>query len=121
MDIVIANDSDKPIYKQIYEQLSTQIINGSLKSDECLPAIRTVASELRISVITVKKAWEELEKNGFIYTMVGKGCFVAAMHTNQLKQKQSDMALEKLKEDISYCKSLGLSLEQLQSLVKDNY
>lgn len=121
MDIVIANNSDCPIYRQIYEQISSQIINGKLESEQSLPPIRTVAAELRISVITVKKAWEALEQNGFIYTMVGKGCFVAPMKTKQLKKKQSDLAEDKLKKDIAYYKSLGLSVEELIELVRENY
>ena len=66
MDIIISNTSDKPIYQQIYEQISAQIIKGELESNFWLPSIRTIAKELRISVITVKKAWEELERMGFI-------------------------------------------------------
>ena len=77
MDIVISNTSGDPIYQQIFDQISAQIIQGKLPGDFCLPPIRTVAKELRISVITVKRAWEELEHTGLIYTMAGKGCFVA--------------------------------------------
>lgn len=121
MNIVIANSSGKPIYQQIYEQLSSQIIKGELKQESCLPPIRTVAKELRISVITVKKAWEKLERQGFIYTMVGKGCFVAALKSRELDSKRNQIVRDKLKKDITYYKSLGLSLEQLIDMITAHF
>jgi GntR family transcriptional regulator len=120
MDIVISAGSDKPIYQQIYDQISAQIVKGALPQGACLPPIRTVAKELRISVITVKKAWEELERRGFINTMAGKGCFVAPQ-AGELAVKRGEIAEEKLRKDIAYYKSLGLSLEELQALVKRYY
>ena len=121
MNIVINNTSDKPIYQQIFEQISSQIIKGELKRDYCLPPIRTVAKELRISVITIKKAWEELERGGFIYTMAGKGCFVAPLQPHDLDSKRSSMAEEKIKKDIEYYKSLGLTLEEIIDMIKRHY
>jgi GntR family transcriptional regulator len=121
MNIVILNTSDKPIYQQIYEQISSQIIKGELESDYCLPPIRTVAKELRISVITVKKAWEELERKGFIYTMVGKGCFVASLGLGELGEKRDKIVKEKLKKDVEYYKSLGLTLGEVIDLIKRHY
>lgn len=121
MNIVINNTSDKPIYQQIFEQISSQIIKGELPRDFCLPPIRTVAKELRISVITIKKAWEELERNGFIYTMAGKGCFVAPLKPVDLDLKRSGMAHEKLKKDVEYYKSLGLSLSEVIELITKLY
>ena len=120
MNIVISDHSDKPIYMQLYDQISAQIIKGELGQGYCLPPIRTVARELRISVITVKKAWEELERKGFINTMVGKGCFVAPQK-GDLETKRSELAEEKLKKDIAYYKSLGLSLNELQEMIRQNY
>ncbi|MDD4508999.1 MAG: GntR family transcriptional regulator, partial [Eubacteriaceae bacterium] len=76
MDIVINPQSQTPIYQQIYSQISAQIVRGELTGDSALPPIRSVARELKISVITIKKAWEELEHQGFIYTVTVKGCFV---------------------------------------------
>ena len=110
MDIVISNTSDNPLYQQIYEQICAQIIKGELESGFCLPPIRTVAKELRISVITVKRAWEELEREGFIYTMAGKGCFVAPM-----------LASDKMRKDIAYCQSLGLSKADVLKLIDSQY
>ncbi|MDD5017227.1 MAG: GntR family transcriptional regulator [Eubacteriales bacterium] len=121
MNIVISNTSDKPIYQQMFEQISAQIIKGELTRDFCLPPIRTVAKELRISVITVKKAWEELERQGFIYTMVGKGCFVAPLLPDELGSKRNVLAYEKLKKDIEYYKVLGLSLSDILDLIKRCY
>lgn len=121
MDIVISNTSGDPIYQQIFEQISAQIIKGLLPSDTCLPPIRTVAKELRISVITVKRAWEELEHAGLIYTMAGKGCFVSPLHPNALDAKRNQLASEKLAKDMEYYKTLGLSLEEIIAMLKKNY
>lgn len=121
MNIVISNTSGDPIYQQMYEQISAQIIRGELPSDYCLPPIRTVAKELRISVIPVKRAWEELEREGFIYTMAGKGCFVASLPPKELGDKRNEIVCEKLKEDIQYYKSLGLSVDEVVELIKRYY
>ena len=121
MDIVISNTSGDPIYQQLFEQISAQIIKGLLPSDTCLPPIRTVAKELRISVITVKRAWEELEHAGLIYTIAGKGCFVSALQPNALDAKRSQLASEKLAKDMEYYKTLGLSLEEIIAMLKNNY
>lgn len=121
MNIIISGSSDKPIYQQIYEQISSQIMKGGLERDYCLPPIRTVAKELRISVITVKKAWEELERGGFIYTMAGKGCFVAPLETRELSSKRDEIVKEKLKKDIEYYKSLGLSLDEVIDIIRRHY
>ena len=121
MNIIISNTSDKPIYQQVFEQISAQIIKGELEQDFCLPPIRTIAKELRISVITVKKAWEELERKGFIYTMMGKGCFVAPLKPDELNTKRNELVDEKLKKDIEYYKALGLSLTDIIALIKRHY
>lgn len=121
MNIIISNTSNKPIYQQLFEQISAQIIKGEMEKDFCLPPIRTVAKELRISVIPVKKAWEELERAGFIYTMVGRGCFVASLQPYELGSKRDELATEKIKKDISFYKELGLSLDELLELIRCNY
>jgi GntR family transcriptional regulator len=121
MNLIISNTSDKPIYQQLYEQISAQIIKGELENDYCLPPIRTVARELRISVIPVKKAWEDLERAGFIYTMAGKGCFVSSLLTAELNDKRYELAISKLKKEIAFYKGLGLSLEELIDLIRQNY
>lgn len=121
MNIIISNSSDKPIYQQLFEQVSAQIIKGELEKDFCLPPIRTVAKELRISIITVKKAWEELERQGFIYTMVGRGCFVSDLSAGELIDKRDALIEKKLSKDIAYYKELGLSLSDIVGFIKNHY
>jgi GntR family transcriptional regulator len=118
LNIVISPTSDDPIYKQIYDQISSQIIRGELPGEYCLPPIRTVARELRISVITIKRAWDELEHDGYIHTMAGKGCFVAPLPPEKLQNKRDTLATEKMLKDIEYYKTLGLSLSEVEELFK---
>lgn len=121
MEIVISGKSDKPIYQQLFEQISAQIIKGQLTEGFALPPIRTAAKELRISVIPVKAAWEELERAGFIITMVGKGCFVAPLKSAELTGKRDQMVLEKLTKDIEYYETLGLSMDDLIEMIRLYY
>ncbi len=121
LDIVISAASDKPIYQQLFDQLSSQIVRGQLAEGVCLPPIRTVAKELQISVITVKKAWEELERAGLIHSMVGRGCFVAPMNRVERMDKRNDMALQKLKKDVDYYRSLGIGEDELVELIRGFY
>ncbi len=121
LDIVISSASGKPIYQQLFDQLSSQILQGQLKEGFCLPPIRTVAKELQISVITVKKAWEELERAGLIHSMVGRGCFVAPMSSYERLDKRNEMALQKLKKDVAYYKSLGIGEKEFIALIKEFY
>lgn len=121
MKIVLSATSGKPIYQQLFEQISAQIIKGELAQDFCLPPIRTVAKELRISVIPVKKAWEELEHKGFIYTMAGKGCFVAPLLRGELDSKRDNLVIDKLKKDSAYYRALGLSLSDILDLFTRYY
>lgn len=116
MNLVINNKSEKPIYEQLYEQISIQILNGDLPADFCLPSIRTVAFELGISVITVKKAYEVLESNGFIYTRAGKGCFVET-HKRSLSERRLQSAEEKLEEDFQYYRNLNITKEEMHELI----
>lgn len=87
MKLFIDNKSGIPIYDQIYSQIREQIISGDLKEDELLPSIRGLAKDLRISFITTKRAYEELEKDGFIYTLPGRGCFVSSKNTELLREE----------------------------------
>lgn len=121
MNIIISNTSNKPLYQQIFNQVSAQIIKGELEPGTMLPPIRTVAKELHISVITVKKAWEELERLGFIDTMVGRGCFIADLTPDVLQTKLENILKEKIKIDIAYYKELGLSLEQVVEILRKCY
>ncbi|WP_027086881.1 GntR family transcriptional regulator [Cohnella panacarvi] len=121
MNITISNTSEKPIYQQLYEQISALILRGELGSGFCLPPIRQAALELRVSVITVKKAWEELERSGLIHTVTGKGCFVAEFAADEILRIRDDMILKQMKSDISYYKSLGLTLAEAIELLKKIY
>ncbi len=87
LNILLDNKSGVPIYDQIYAQIKSQIISGALREDEPLPSIRNLAKDLRVSVITTKRAYDELEREGFIYTMAGKGCFVAPKNTELLREE----------------------------------
>lgn len=87
MNIFIDNKSGIPIYEQIYSQIKDQIISGALKEDEMLPSIRALAKDLRISFITTKRAYEELERDGFIYTVAAKGCYVAPKNVEFLREE----------------------------------
>lgn len=113
MDIVLNQSIEKPIYSQIYSQISSQILNGTLKAGTQLPSIRAIANELRISVIPVKMAWEELDRNGFIKTITGKGTFVAQFSSLEL-QKKANLQIEELaKEVIKKAKDIDVSIDDL--------
>ncbi|MDQ0114255.1 GntR family transcriptional regulator [Paenibacillus harenae] len=121
MNIAISNTSEKPIYQQLFEQISAQILKGELESGYCLPPIRQAATELRVSIITVKKAWEELERHGLIYTVTGKGCFVTELSSDDMLQKRNDMIRMQMIIDTSYYKSFGLTIEEVFELLKEVY
>lgn len=87
MDIIISNQSNEPIYAQIENQIKTMIMQSKLREGDALPSMRSLAKELRISLITTKRAYEELERDGFIVTVAGKGCFVAAKNTQLVKEE----------------------------------
>lgn len=107
MDILIDNRSGEPIYNQIYMQIKQQITSGALKEDSTLPSIRTLAKDLSISVITTKRAYEELEQEGFIYTVAGKGCFVASRNSDFIREedlKKIEWHLAEIQRLASNCK-----------------
>ncbi|MBQ7397624.1 MAG: GntR family transcriptional regulator [Clostridia bacterium] len=105
MNILIDNKSGEPIYNQIYSQIKNQIISGELKEDEMLPSIRGLAKDLRISFITTKRAYEELEKEGFIYTLPAKGCYVAPKNVELLREEN----LKKIEDHIEQIAKLAVS------------
>ena len=86
MNIIISNSSGVPIYEQIEEQIKTQIMSGSLSAGDALPSMRMLAKELKISIITTKRAYEDLERDGYISTVQGKGCFVNAMNSDLVRE-----------------------------------
>ena len=117
MKIIISNSSPDPIYEQIARQIKSQIISNDLAEGEVLPSIRRLAKELQISVITTKRAYEELEREGFIDTVSGKGTFVAAQNKEFLKEKKMKIVEEKLAEAVSEAKMLGISIKDLKEML----
>lgn len=121
MKIIILNSANEPIYKQIVTQLKEQILKGELRAGEALPSIRSLAKELQISVITTKRAYEELEREGFIETVPGKGSFVAAYSKEKLEEKRLAIVESKLMEAILAAKALDLSLKELEEILEALY
>ena len=121
MNILIDNKSGVPIYDQIYSQIKSQIINGSLNEDDMLPSIRGLAKDLRISFITTKRAYEELEKEGLIRSVAGKGFYVCEYNTDYLREKQLMMIEERFGEIIDDCKKAGLTVEDVVEMVETLY
>lgn len=113
MNIFIDNKSGKPIYEQIYSQIKMQIINSTLSQDEPLPSIRNLAKDLRISVITTKRAYDELEREGFIYTIAGKGCFVAQKNTKLLREENLKKIESHIDEIIRLSASCNLTKQDI--------
>jgi len=121
MKVIVSNSSPDPIYKQISEQIKGQILSGELGEGEALPSIRRLAKELYISVITTKRAYEELENEGFIDTVGGKGSFVASQNKEFLREKKMRIVEEKLAEAVSEAKMLGMDIKQLEEMLSILY
>jgi GntR family transcriptional regulator len=118
VNVFIDNKSGAPIYDQIYSQIKAQIINGSLQEDEALPSIRNLAKDLRISVITTKRAYDELEQEGFIYTIASKGCFVAPKNTELLREEMLKRIEEHIQEILKLAVSCNLSRQELIEMME---
>jgi len=119
--IVIRTTSQTPIYQQLYDQISSQIINGDLKPDSPLPSIRAMAREIRVSIITIKKTWVLLEQNDYIYTIVGKGSYVKKSTQSTLNKKKIEAVKKTLNETILLSKQMDISKEQLLEIVNNLY
>jgi GntR family transcriptional regulator len=117
VNILIDNKSGTPIYDQIYSQIKGQIISGALKQDELLPSIRGLAKDLRISFITTKRAYEELEKEGFIYTLPAKGCYVAPKNVELLREENLKKIEEHIDEIVRLAASCNLSKQEIMEMV----
>ena len=113
MDIIISNSGGVPIYDQITRQMKGLILRGELAEGEALPSMRLLAKELRISVITTKRAYEELEREGFITTVPGKGCFVAPQNPELVQEDALRRAEEHLSQAVDIAKTAGLTLSEL--------
>ena len=121
MNINISNSSPVPLYEQIQSQIKAQILNDQLKSGDGLPSIRSLAKELKVSIITVKRAYEELEKDGYIETVTGKGSFIASKNKERLKEVAMYELENKLEQIIKQAKSVGMTLEEGLEIFKSLY
>ena len=117
MDIIISNSSGKPIYEQITTQIKNKIITGELRPGDALPSMRVLAKELRISVIITKRAYADLEQDGFIETAPGKGSFVAQKNTEFIREENYRQIQDLLEQAIDLSKSCGLTLSELTELI----
>ena len=123
MQIFIDNKSGIPIYDQIFTQIKGQIINGSLSENDPLPSIRNLAKDLRISVVTTKRAYDELEREGFMYTVPAKGCFVAPKNTEILREehlRQIEAHLLEIKKLAAACGISKQDISDMLDILDDN-
>lgn len=122
MQLYIDNRSGAPIYDQIYSQIKDAILSGQVTEGEALPSIRALAKDLRISVITTKRAYDELESEGFIYTLPGKGCFVAERSTELLREenlKKIESHMQEIRRLASACRLTEQELNDMWRLQKE--
>ena len=117
MDILISNSSNKPIYEQITDQLKNLIITGTLAQGDALPSMRLLAKELRISVITTKRAYEDLERDGFIETVAGKGSFVARQNLQLIREHYLRQTEEQLIKAVRLAKNSAISRDELMEMI----
>lgn len=121
MNINISNTSTTPLYEQIKNQIQNQILDSTLKQGEGLPSIRNFAKELKVSIITIKRAYEELEKEGFIETIAGRGTFVSMQNKDRLRETALYEIENKLEIVIKQAKSIGITLEEGIEIFKSLY
>ena len=117
MVVLIDNKNGSPIYDQIYSQIKNQIVAGSLKEHEMLPSIRGLAKDLRISFITTKRAYEKLEKEGFLYTIPGKGCFVVAKNVEFLREEYLKQIEDHLEQIVKLAGACNLTQKEITDMV----
>lgn len=116
MELIIRNRADRPIYDQIASQIKEQILSGGMESGQALPSIRALAKDLKVSVITTKRAYDELEAAGFIVTVAGKGCFVAEKDLELIREQHLRQLEEHLLAAKDLAKSCGVSREELKTM-----
>ena len=121
LNLIISNSSGQPIYEQIASQIKDKIISGELKEEDPLPSMRMLAKELRISVITTKRAYEELEREGFIISLTGKGSFVAGKNLDFIREEHLRKIDQKMQEIIDLSTGCNLTLEDLQEMLEIIY
>ncbi|KXB70434.1 GntR family transcriptional regulator [Peptoniphilus sp. DNF00840] len=118
MKIIISNDSGLPIYEQIKNQIKAQIVAGDLRADEALPGMRTLASDLKVSVITTKRAYNDLEQEGYIYSMPGKGSFVKKLNEEVVRENALAEIEKYFTDAMTVAKAAGIEMEELQEILK---
>lgn len=121
MNIIISNSSSIPLYEQIKLQIESEILKGNINSGDALPSIRVLAKELKVSIITTKKSYEELEKEGLIETKAGKGSFVSSKNSNRLREITLSKIEDNLANIVETAKSINLDQENLIEIIKILY
>lgn len=117
MEIIISSNNSKPIYEQITSQIKAKIMSGELAAGQPIPSMRTLAKAIHVSVITVQKAYEDLQRDGFIETTVGRGSFVSALNKDFMQEEQQRKAEEHLQAAADIGRANGISLEKLLELL----
>ena len=117
MNIILNNSSEEPIYQQIISQVKAQIMNGTLAAGDTLPSMRVLAAQLKISVITTKRAYEELERDGYTYSVPGKGCFVKDQNTDFLREENIRQTEDLLRKACERAKLCNLTAEELKEII----
>ena len=118
MEIIISSNTSKPIYEQITRQIKAMIMNGELQTGDPIPSMRALAKSIHVSVITVQKAYEDLQRDGFIDTTVGRGSFVSAQNRDFIQEEQQRKAEEYLQEAAEIGKTSGIPVEKLIELLR---
>ncbi len=118
MEIIVSNKTSRPLYEQITTQIKTQIMSGALKAGDALPSIRALAKSLHISVLTVQKAYDLLQEEGFIETTAGKGCYVSAQNQDFYLEEQQKKIEEHFTAAIEIARTSGITLSRLNDLLK---
>ncbi|MFR9216950.1 MAG: GntR family transcriptional regulator [Ruthenibacterium sp.] len=118
MEIIISNKTSKPIYEQITSQIKALIMSGELQTGDPIPSMRSMAKSLHVSVITVQKAYEDLQRDGFIETTIGRGSFVSAQNKDFLLEEQQKEIERHLQEAVALARANGISMEKFMGLVK---
>lgn len=118
MDIILINSGDMPIYQQIISQIKNQIMNGTLSAGDALPSMRTLAAQLKISIITTKRAYEELEREGFIESFTGRGCFVKHQNSDFLREESVRQTEELIQKACEKAKLCGLTLDEMKEILE---
>lgn len=121
MEIIISSNTSKPIYEQITSQIKAMIMNGQLQTGESIPSMRALAKSIHVSVITVQKAYEDLQRDGFIETTVGRGSFVSAQNKDFFQEEQQRRVEEHLQEAADIARTSGISVDKLVELLQIFY